>query len=48
MSEWLGLPSMSSLYYGLRCVVRAWRETQYRHDAGRPTDELVDRYMGYV
>jgi patatin-related protein len=49
MSEWLGLPSTSSLYYGLRCVVRAWRETQYRHDTeGRPTGELVDRYMGYV
>jgi patatin-related protein len=49
MSEWLGLPSTSSLYYGLRCVVRAWRETQYRHDAeGRPTGDLVDRYMSYV
>ena len=49
MSEWLGLPSTSSLYYGLRCVVRAWRETQYRHDAdGRPEGELVDRYVSYV
>jgi patatin-related protein len=49
MSEWLGLPSASSLYYGLRCVVRAWRETQYRHDdQGRPSGELVDRYMSYV
>jgi patatin-related protein len=49
MSEWLGLPSTSSLYYGLRCVVRAWRETQYRHDAeGKPAGELVDRYTSYV
>jgi hypothetical protein len=30
-------------------VVRAWRETQYRHDTeGRTTGELVDRYMSYV
>ncbi len=49
IAEWLELPAASSLYYGLRCVVRAWRETQYRYDAGgNPTAELVDRYMNYV
>src|SRR6185437_197058 len=49
ISEWLGLPASSSLYYGLRCVIRAWRETQYLHDAaGTATAELVDRYISYV
>lgn len=49
ISEWLGLPSESSLYYGLRCVVRAWRETRYRHDPhGEASGELVDRYKSYL
>lgn len=49
MSEWLGLPNASSLYYGLRCVVREWRETQYLHkETAEATGDVVDRYKSYV
>jgi hypothetical protein len=43
MGDWFGVVSSSSYYYGLRCMVRAWRETDYEQG-----DDLAATYGDFL
>jgi patatin-related protein len=50
MGEWLHFTKSSSFYYGLRCIVRAWREANYEGilDKRAAGDELVEKYREFL
>jgi patatin-related protein len=50
MGEWFRFTASSSFYYGLRCVVRAWRETEFEgvDDNRAVGDKLVQQYRAFL
>ena len=50
MGEWFHFAKSSSFYYGLRCIVRAWREANYEGVGAQRAagNELVGRYYDFL
>jgi patatin-related protein len=50
MTQWFGFTKSSSYYYGLRCIVRAWREATYEGygDGRRSRDEAAEQYLKFL
>jgi patatin-related protein len=50
LSEWFDLPTSSSFYYGIRCLVRAWREANYDNRSGNRAvgEALFRRYREFL
>ena len=50
LSEWFNFASSSSFYYAIRCLVRAWRETNYEEQIEPPPqrEALAEIYRGFL